>query len=69
MRQRQHSDTLKARPLADGHADLHLRFCWQVPRHFNMAEVCSRRWSSDPPTPAHTAVIASAPGRDGRQRS
>ncbi len=69
MRQRQHSDTLKARPLADGHADLHRRFGWQVPRHFNMAEVCSRRWAADPATASQTAVIACAPDREGRHHS
>jgi acetyl-CoA synthetase len=66
MRQRQHSDTPQARPQADGYADLHRRFGWQVPRHFNMAEVCSRRWAADPATASQTAVIACSPDREDR---
>ena len=66
MRQRQHSDTHKPRPQADGYADLHRRFGWKVPRHFNMAEVCSRRWAADPATASQTAVIACSPDREDR---
>jgi acetyl-CoA synthetase len=69
MRQRQHSDTPKPHPQIDGHADLHRRFGWQVPRHFNMAEVCSRRWAADPATASQTAVIACAPDRKDRHHS
>jgi acetyl-CoA synthetase len=66
MRQRQHSDTPQPRPQADGYADLHRRFGWQVPRHFNMAAVCSRRWAADPATASQTAVIACSPDREDR---
>jgi len=66
MRQRQHSDTPKPRPQADGYADLHRRFGWQVPRHFNMAEVCSRRWAANPDTASQTAVIACSADREDR---
>ena len=66
MRQRQHSDTHKPRPQADGYADLHRRFGWKVPRHFNMAEVCSRRWAADPAMASQTAVIACSPDREDR---
>ena len=66
MRQRQHSDTHKPRPQADGYADLHRCFGWKVPRHFNMAEVCSRRWAADPATASQTAVIACSPDREDR---
>ncbi len=69
MRQRQHSDTSQPRPQADGYADLHRRFGWQVPRHFNMAEVCSRRWAADAATAAQTAVIACTADREDRRHS
>lgn len=67
MRQRQGRDR-PARPRAakhaapaDGYQALHSRFGWQVPEHFNMAQVCSRRWAEDPQTARQTAVIACAP--------
>ena len=63
MRQRQASDT------PDRYADLHGRFGWQVPRRFNMAAVCSRRWAADPATAQQTAVIATAPGQPDRHHS
>ena len=63
MRQRQASDT------PDHYADLHGRFGWQVPRRFNMAAVCSRRWAADPATAQQTAVIATAPGQPDRRHS
>ncbi|MFC3682986.1 acyl-CoA synthetase [Hydrogenophaga luteola] len=66
MRQRQHSDTKKPHPQIDGYAELHRRFGWQVPRHFNMAEVCSRRWAADPATASQTAVIACSAEREDR---
>jgi acetyl-CoA synthetase len=69
MRQRQHSDTPTTRPQADGYADLHRRFGWQVPHHFNMAEVCSRRWAADAATASQTAVIACSPDREDRYHS
>jgi hypothetical protein len=63
MRQRQASDT------PDHYADLHSRFGWQVPEHFNMAVVCSRRWAANPATAQQTAVIACAPGQPDRRHS
>ena len=69
MRQGQHSDTPPSPAAPDGYAELHRRFGWQVPRHFNMAEVCSRRWAADPATASRTAVIASAPDRAARHHS
>ena len=63
MRQRQASDT------PDHYADLHGRFGWQVPRRFNMAAVCSRRWAADTATAQQTAVIATAPGQPDRHHS
>jgi acetyl-CoA synthetase len=40
----------------DAHDALHGSFRWQVPRRFNMAQVCCRRWASDPRTSALVAV-------------
>ena len=34
---------------ADHHTQLHRQFRWQVPSHFNMAEVCCGRWARDTP--------------------
>jgi acetyl-CoA synthetase len=50
----------------DLYDSLHSRFGWQVPEHFNIAEVCMRRWAEQPATATRTAVIACAPGRDPR---
>ena len=69
MRQRQHSDTPTPLAPADGYADLHRRFGWRVPRHFNIAEVCARRWAADPAMASQTAVIACAPGIEDRRHS
>ena len=44
------------KPRADAHDALHRGFRWQVPRHFNIAQVCSRRWAQDPQTAARVAV-------------
>lgn len=48
----------------DGYASLHASFGWVVPEHFNMAEVCCRRWSAHRQTAARTAVVDDGPGRD-----
>lgn len=50
----------------DLYDDLHRRFGWQVPTHFNIADVCMRRWAERPATATRTAVIACAPGRPPR---
>ncbi len=42
---------------------LHSRFGWQVPRHFNMAQVCMRRWAEDPVHAGDVAVVSCAPGQ------
>ena len=49
------------RPIAadggpDHHTALHAGFVWQVPEHFNLAEVCCARWSRQ--TPRAVAVRA-----------
>ena len=67
MPQRQGRDT----PVSgvDHHNALHSRFGWQVPKHFNMAEVCSRRWAADPDVATRTAVIACAADRPDQHHS
>lgn len=42
---------------SDNHATLLAQFRWHVPQHFNIAEVCVRRWASHAHTAQRTAVI------------
>lgn len=53
----------QGRDTPDHYAALHAGFRWQVPEHFNMAQVCSRRWAQDSLHARRTAVIATAPGQ------
>jgi acetyl-CoA synthetase len=48
---------------------LHSRFGWHVPEHFNMAQVCMRRWAEDPAHAGDGAVVACAPGQDDQAHS
>jgi acetyl-CoA synthetase len=41
----------------DNYAALHSGFCWQVPKYFNIAEVCSRRWAAEHGSGMRTAVV------------
>ena len=41
----------------DNHPQMHSSFRWSVPKHFNIAEVCSRRWAASPVHASHTAVL------------
>ncbi|MDP2264631.1 MAG: AMP-binding protein [Hydrogenophaga sp.] len=54
---------------SDGYGALHSSFRWAVPEHFNMAEVCMRRWAADPAVARQTAVIACAPDQPDRHHS
>jgi acetyl-CoA synthetase len=56
------------KPLDLYHA-LHSRFGWQVPEHFNMAQMCMRRWAEDPARSGDVAVVACAPGQRDRAHS
>lgn len=47
----------------DHYAALHAGFHWKVPKRFNMAEACSRRWAAQAGSSRATAVIADGPGR------
>ena len=41
-----------------GYAQLHHGFRWQVPTHFNMAQVCCARWAAQPDATKRIAVQA-----------
>lgn len=70
MASRQGSDraqSASARPGTVAYHDvLHRSFRWQVPSHFNMAQVCARRWAEHPDVSRQVAVIACAPGQADR---
>jgi acetyl-CoA synthetase len=40
----------------DNHAALHDSFKWRVPRHFNIAQVCSARWAALPNATKNVAI-------------
>ena len=44
------------------YAALHRSFGWQVPQHFNMAQVCSQRWAALPDATKRVAVRAYSTG-------
>ena len=46
---------------SDDYTRLHASFQWQVPAHFNMAQVCSARWAASPEASGRVAVIEHAP--------
>ncbi|MCX7269845.1 MAG: AMP-binding protein, partial [Burkholderiales bacterium] len=41
----------------DNHPLMHSSFRWSVPTHFNIAQVCSRRWAASPAHASGTAVL------------
>jgi len=43
--------------LSDNHFQMHSSFRWSVPTHFNIAEVCSRRWAVSSLHAQQTAVV------------
>ena len=45
------------KPQIDNYAALHSGFRWQVPKHFNIADVCSRRWAAQSGANKRIAVI------------
>ncbi len=44
--------------ITDNHAQMHNSFRWSVPKHFNIAEVCSRRWAASPLHALQTAIVS-----------
>jgi acetyl-CoA synthetase len=71
MRKSQGRDKARTRRAAqiDGYEALHRGFGWAVPKRFNMAEVCMRRWAADPDSAGQTAVIACGPDQPDRHHS
>ena len=45
------------KPQIDNYAAVHSGFHWKVPKFFNIAEVCSRRWAGQPYSSVRTAVV------------
>jgi acetyl-CoA synthetase len=43
--------------LADNYTAMHSQFGWHVPKYFNIAEVCSRRWAAEPFSNMRTAIV------------
>ena len=43
--------------ISDAYTAMHQSFRWAVPNHFNMAEVCSRRWGAQADASERVAVI------------
>ena len=46
----------------DNYAQLHGRFKWHVPEHFNMAQVCCARWAASAADAENTAIYEYSPG-------
>src|SRR4051794_9839119 len=42
----------------DNYARMHAGFRWQVPEHFNIAQVCCTRWAQRPDAMQRTAILA-----------
>lgn len=45
------------KPQTDNYAALHNGFRWPLPKFFNIADVCSRRWAGQPYSSVRTAVV------------
>ena len=50
-------------PALDHHASMHGGFGWQVPQHFNIAQVCCARWAAQPDAAHRIAVRADMAGQ------
>ena len=46
--------------MADFYEAMQQGFGWDVPEHFNMAEVCSRRWAAQPDASQRVAIVEHA---------
>ena len=53
---RMHPRTSRTAPLVDAHALLHQGLRWQVPAHFNIAQVCCTRWAGQPDGAQRVAI-------------
>lgn len=57
------------RQTSDSYESLHGQFRWLVPDDFNIAEVCSRRWSRAADAGKRMAIHAAGPGLQARSHS
>ncbi len=55
-------DMKVARREDDHYGAMHSHFGWNVPEHFNMAQVCCRRWAQRPDAASRVAVLADGSG-------
>ena len=53
----------------DHYSAIHQRFRWRVPKQFNIAQVCMRRWADDPDTMKNIAIRAHSMPGSGHIRS
>jgi acetyl-CoA synthetase len=51
--------------MADFYEAMQQGFGWHVPEHFNMAEVCSRRWAAQPDAAESVAIVEHAAADEG----
>jgi acetyl-CoA synthetase len=51
-----------AETLPEGYRRLHSNFHWQVPQHFNIAQVCSQRWALQTDAASRIAIRSYADG-------
>ncbi len=69
MPRSQANDRSAAAPQPDHYLAMHSRFGWKVPERFNMAQVCCRRWASDPAGAGRVAILADGSGLTPRSHS
>jgi acetyl-CoA synthetase len=53
---------------ADAYAAIHQQFRWRVPKYFNMAQACAKRWADDPGTMNSVAVRTHSVRAKGSQQ-
>ena len=53
--------------MADFYESMQQGFGWSVPVHFNIAEVCSRRWAAQPDAEKRVAILAHQAADDAGQ--
>ena len=53
----------------DHYSAIHQRFRWRVPKQFNIAQVCMRRWADNPDTMKNIAIRAHSMPGSGHIRS
>ncbi len=59
----------KSAPPIDRYPHIHRDFSWHVPEHFNMAQVCSRRWAQAKDASKRIAILADGTGVKAAQHT